>query len=176
MIARTINAVLERWNGLGADAAAAEILPCCGSRAWSRGMERRRPLDDETELLAASDATWRELAEVDWMEAFASHPRIGERHAEGEASERSLAWSAGEQSAALLGEADAGRRLAEGNRAYEAKFGRTFIVFANGRSASEILKILEERMGNEPEAEVREAAEQQRQITRLRLQRWIGVV
>src|SRR5882724_5364853 len=70
--------VLTRWNGLGSDEAAEEILPCCGSKAWAYGMAARRPIIDETALLTACDQVWKSLAESDWMEAFHSHPRIGE--------------------------------------------------------------------------------------------------
>ena len=168
-----MNAVLERWNELAAETAAEEILPCCGSRTWAREVVKRRPLTDGAALVAASDAVWWALAEADWLEAFASHPRIGEVRAAGTATEQSLTWSVQEQSAAVTRETDV-KRLAESNRAYEARFGRTFLIFANGRSAGEILQVLETRMKNDPETELREAAAQQSRITRLRLERWMG--
>ena len=65
--------------------------------------------------------------------------------------------------------------LAEENRQYEERFGRIFIVCASGKSAAEILAILNDRLNNTPAAELLEAAEQQRQITQLRLRRWLGV-
>ncbi len=68
---------LALWNLLPMEQAAKEILPCCGSTAWADGMAARRPFTDEATLLAASDQTWRNLAQEDWMEAFGSHPRIG---------------------------------------------------------------------------------------------------
>ena len=175
MIGRTVNIVLERWNELEAMAAAAEVLPCCGSRAWSRGLAGRRPFVDEAGVVTASDAVWEGLEEQDWLEAFGSHPRIGERHATGVVTAQSLAWSDHEQRSAASGQAAAAQALAEGNRRYEAKFGRTFIVCASGRSGDEILANLNERMRNDPGAEMREAAEQQRLITRLRLGRWMRV-
>ena len=165
---------LEVWNGLDAAEAAAEVLPCCGSWAWARGMAERRPLRGWAEVLEASDAVWWGLTEVDWSEAFGSHPRIGEGHAPGAATPRSLEWSGREQSGVALDEDDVGERLAEGNRAYEERFGRTFLVCASGKSGGEILSILKRRLGNDAEAEMREAAEQQRQISRLRLEQWMG--
>jgi 2-oxo-4-hydroxy-4-carboxy-5-ureidoimidazoline decarboxylase len=165
--------VLRRWNDLPAEEAEREILSCCGSSAWARGMASRRPLTAEAALLAASDETWRNLGEADWTEAFRSHPRIGESRAEKGSSVRSAAWSAQEQ----RNVADAGDTakiaLAEGNREYERKFGRIFIVCAAGKTAPEILEILRRRLGNDPAAELREAAEQQRQITQLRLKKWL---
>ena len=75
--------VLARWNALPPDKASEEILPCCGSQAWARAMAARRPLSDESALLAACDQVWNSLQESDWLEAFRSHPRIGESHAPG---------------------------------------------------------------------------------------------
>ena len=69
--------------------------------------------------------------------------------------------------------ADTLARLASQNRAYEEKFGYIYIVCASGKSAGEMLDMLESRLGNDPHAELRIAAEQQRQITRLRLEKWL---
>jgi 2-oxo-4-hydroxy-4-carboxy-5-ureidoimidazoline decarboxylase len=165
---------LEEWNAMGAAAAAEAILPCCGSAAWAHGLVTRRPLGTLPELLAASDSAWWSLAEDDWQQAFNSHPRIGERSAHPHAGATSLQWSAGEQSTAMLSDQEAKARLAEGNQAYEERFGRIFIVCATGRTSQEILSILERRMRNTPEAEVHEAAEQQRQITHIRLRKWLA--
>jgi 2-oxo-4-hydroxy-4-carboxy-5-ureidoimidazoline decarboxylase len=180
--------VLERWNFLSVTAAVNEILPCCGSRAWADGIVARRPLPDAAALLRMSDEVWRSLAESDWMEAFRSHPRIGESCASelqacelqtGEpqapiaVSPRSAAWSEQEQE----GVADAGDStriaLAEGNREYERKFKRIFIVCATGKSPADILEILRHRLENDAHSELREAAEQQRQITQIRLRKWL---
>jgi 2-oxo-4-hydroxy-4-carboxy-5-ureidoimidazoline decarboxylase len=177
--------VLARWNLLDTEAAARAILPCCGSRAWAQGVAARRPFADAEELFAASDVVWRGLPEDAWREAFDSHPRIGQSHARAATAE-SLAWSAEEQRSARSG-AGSGTRsgggshedaarlaLAGRNRQYEERFGRIFIVCAAGKSAAEILETIERRMENSAEAEMLEAAEQQRQITQLRLRRWLG--
>jgi 2-oxo-4-hydroxy-4-carboxy-5-ureidoimidazoline decarboxylase len=168
-----MNPVLARWNSIDPTLAAEQILPCCGSRAWAAELAARRPIADEDHLLTSSDAVWVSLPEAAWREAFDSHPRIGQQKAKA-ATETSLTWSASEQSAAMSADDAAKLALAEGNKLYEEKFGRIFIVCASGRSASEILAILEERMKNDAVAELHEAAEQQRQITQLRLQRWLG--
>ena len=165
--------VLMRWNLLPAEQAANEILPCCGSQAWARGMAERRPLPDESAVLAASDEVWLRSGELDWMEAFRSHPRIGESHAPQSALPQSAAWSAQEQSAGAAGEETAKARLAEANGRYEQRFGHIFIVCATGKSAEQILAILLCRLGNDDKAELREAAEQQRQITQIRLRKWL---
>lgn len=159
---------------MDADEAATAVLPCCGSHAWASGVASRRPLNTLPEVLAASDSSWWSLTESDWQEAFDSHPRIGERHAQTQASATSLHWSAGEQSAAQFSEESAKAMLAQGNQAYEAKFGRIFIVCATGKKSQEILATLNQRLHNTAEAELHEAAEQQRQITHIRLQKWLA--
>ena len=162
--------VLARWNFLPSAAAVNEILPCCGSSAWAAAMVARRPLPEQSTLLAASDEIWSSLAEADWLEAFRSHPRIGESRP-GES--QSVAWSTQEQRGVV--DADDGARvaLADGNRAYERRFNRIFIVCATGKSTSEILAILRRRMTNDALTELQEAAEQQRQITQIRLRKWL---
>lgn len=162
--------VLARWNFLSSAAAVNEILPCCGSRAWAAAMVARRPLPEESALLAASDEIWRSLAEADWLEAFRSHPRIGESRP-GES--QSVAWSTQEQRGVVDADDCARVALADGNRAYERRFNRIFIVCATGKSTSEILAILRRRMTNDALTELQEAAEQQRQITQIRLRKWL---
>lgn len=165
---------LDEWNALPADAAADAVLPCCGSRAWATGLAARRPLGTLPELLAASDSAWWSLPEEAWHEAFATHPRIGERHASSSASSTSSQWSAAEQGLILNTiEPSETERLLAGNRAYEEHFGRVFLIRAAGRSTAEILAILDRRLRNTSEAELQESAEQQREITHLRLQRWL---
>ena len=168
------NPALALWNALNADDAAHDILPCCGSRAWATALAARRPFAEAAQLFLASDEVWAGLPEPAWYEAFASHPRIGQQHARS-ATAQSLTWSSAEQSAAMSEEETTKLALADANRQYEERFGRIFIVCASGKSAAEILGILNTRMQNSPEAELLEAAEQQRQITQHRLRRWLGV-
>lgn len=113
------------------------------------------------------------MAESDWIEAFAAHPRIGERKA-AEASIPSAAWSRQEQSSVAAAQAAILQELAEGNAHYERQFGFTYIVCATGKSAERMLEILKHRLDNTRESELREAAEQQRQITQIRLHKWLA--
>ncbi len=168
-----MNATLTHWNEMDAGAAARNILPCCGSTLWAEELAARRPFADEAELSAASDAVWRAIPEAAWREAFDSHPRIGQSHAQKAATAESLRWSATEQQQAVMPGEAAEQALAEANRRYEARFGRIFIVCASGRTGAEILAMLEARMSNDPATELQEAAEQQRRITQLRLRRWL---
>ncbi|MDR3735369.1 MAG: 2-oxo-4-hydroxy-4-carboxy-5-ureidoimidazoline decarboxylase [Acidobacteriaceae bacterium] len=163
---------LTEWNAMSLEDAAAAVLPCCGSLAWAAKLAAERPFASFEELSAASDTVWWTLPQSDWQQAFDSHPRIGQGHAKA-ATEKSLAWSAGEQAAANPDEA-AKAALREGNARYEARFGRIFIVCATGKSAAEMLGILEQRLLNDDVTEMREAAEQQRLITQLRLRKWLA--
>lgn len=120
-----------------------------------------RPFVSRDDLMDRSDRIWRSLQPTDWLEAFAAHPRIGSRAASG--------WAAGEQAGARGADESVLTRLAARNREYEARFGHIFIVCASGKSADEMLALLEARLDNEPDAELSIAAEEQRKITRLRL-------
>ena len=165
--------ILGRWNLLSTDSAIRAILPCCGSRAWAQGVVARRPLANEGALLAASNETWRRLGPSDWMEAFQSHPRIGESRARQSPPAQSIAWSTQEQRQVADADVTVKAALADANRQYEQRFNRTFIVCATGKSAQEILGILLRRLNNDAEVELHEAAEQQRQITEIRLRKWL---
>ena len=129
-------------------------------------MLAQRPFRSTEALLEAARSIWGSLSPDDWLEAFAHHPKIGEDA--GSTDTREL--SAREQH--QVGKADASVRAAldEGNRAYAAKFGYIFIICATGRSAESMLAALQERLSNEPAAEIRVAAEEQARITALRLQ------
>ncbi|HYR46906.1 MAG TPA: 2-oxo-4-hydroxy-4-carboxy-5-ureidoimidazoline decarboxylase [Thermoanaerobaculia bacterium] len=152
----------ERFNALSEEEAIAELLACCASRRWARRMAAARPLADREAALRMADAIWRALSPQDWLEAFAGHARIGER----------ASGTAGEEQA---GTRSASRQtlesLARANRDYEERFGHIFIVCATGKSAGEMLDLCRGRLHNDPERELEVAAEEQRQITRLRLER-----
>jgi len=162
---------LARLNALDAAEAERELLKCCGSTAWARRMETQRPFGDAEELLTAADEIWRSLKESDWLEAFAAHPKIGGQKAAREQDAQARNWSEQEQSGASLAAQETLDALAEANRAYEEKFGHIFIVCATGKSAVEMLDILRARLSNDARTELRNAAEEQRKITRLRLEK-----
>jgi OHCU decarboxylase len=170
---------LKRLNALPATEAEAELLACCGASRWVQGLLARRPFGSAAELFAAADEIWGSLGSQDWLEAFSRHPQIGEKAAEkrikSEASQQiSSRWSAEEQSGAQRNSADVMARLAEGNRVYRQRFGYIFIVCATGKTAEEMLAILERRLQNDASAELTIAAEEQRRITRLRLEKLLA--
>lgn len=168
-----MNDMLMHWNSVAAAAAANEILPCGGSRAWAQAIAARRPLADEESLLTAADEIWRSLSESEWLEAFRSHPRIGESKASAEAAPQSATWSQQEQRNVTDADDFVRTALADANREYERRFHRIFIVCATGKTPAEILEILRRRLQNDERTELHEAAEQQRQITRIRLRKWL---
>jgi len=163
---------LADWNALDPATAAAAILPCNGSQAWAEKLAALRPFDSPFDLTCTADIIWRALPAADQQQAFDSHPRIGETQAKAATAE-SLALSATEQSTAQL-TIETQTELAAANRLYEQTFGRIFIVCATGKTATEMLAILKQRLSNDPTTELREAAEQQRQITQIRLRKWLA--
>lgn len=156
---------LADLNALDEETAVRELLRCCGSRRWARTMAAARPFESMSALEQAADACWQGLQAADTLEAFAAHPKIGERSAS--------TWASGEQSGARTATDDVRERLAAGNDAYEARFGYIFIICATGKSADEMLASLEERLRNAPAEELRIAAGEQRKIMRLRLTKLI---
>ena len=149
----------------------AVLMKCCGSTRWAERVAQRRPFEDVNNLLETADLVWRELEPVDWLEAFSHHPKIGEKGAATSQSPTAAAWSEQEQAGTRTAAEEALDELATLNRAYEERFGFIFIVCATGKATEEMLALLKERLGNDPDAEVRIAAEEQRRITALRLRK-----
>jgi allantoicase len=165
---------VSNLNALSNKAAAAALLDCCGSEEWVRRMLARCPFDSAQEVFEAAAQIWNGLTRNDWLEAFRHHPRIGEKKAERKQSGNAKSWSAGEQASIEAASIDAKAALIEANRSYEQKFGHIFIVCASGKSTEDILAILKQRMANDPTAELTVAAEEQRKITRLRLEKLLA--
>jgi OHCU decarboxylase len=147
------------------------LQSCCGATAWVQAMVTRRPFQTLGVLLREADEIWWSLTPDDWRQAFAHHPRIGERAAAAEQSTRAQAWSEGEQIGVNAAAANVRDALAEGNREYERKFGHIYLVCATGKTAEEMLAILRDRLGNDAATELRVAAGEQAKITRLRLEK-----
>jgi OHCU decarboxylase len=162
---------IKRLNDLSAPDATAEFLKCCGSTRWAQEMAAARPFDSQEELFARAEVISSSIEDEDWLEAFRAHPKIGGKKATTAQSHQEQKWSAQEQSG--VSEASAGTisQLAERNREYEDRFGFIFIVCASGKSPDEMLAILNSRLDNDPQTELRIAGEEQRKITRLRLEK-----
>ena len=150
-------------NALDDDAAARALLRCCGSSRWASAMAAARPFGSEEAMRAQADAVWRSLDRADWLEAFAAHPTIGAGGPD------PSPWSDEEQAGVAGAEDGALRRLAEGNHDYQTRFGYIFIVCATGKTAAEMLALLEGRLRHDAGGELPVAADEQRKITQLRL-------
>jgi len=150
-----------RWLDAAPENAAQALAFCCGAARWVEQMLAHRPFGSFGALAAAADRIWNALDRDDQLEAFAAHPRIGDRSGP-EHTRREQAGTAAADPATL-------EALVEGNRAYEQRFGHVFLINASDRSAEEMLAALRQRMANDPSTELEAAAEQQRQITRRRL-------
>ncbi len=153
---------VKELNALSPSAARAAILECCAAARWADAMVAARPFADDAAVHATADEKWRSLGPADWHEAFAAHPRIGERAGGPSMSEQAGVLSAGDFARA---------ELAWVNLEYEARFGHIYLVCASGRSGSELLADARARMKNDPATELTVAAEELRKITQLRLTR-----
>ncbi len=158
-------------NRLDEERATGELHACCAAEAWVRGMLAARPFASTSALLETSDALVASLDEDGLAEALGAHGRIGESSA---GATREAAWSREEQRAALAADGDVRQRLREGNRAYERRFGRVFLIRAAGRSPEEMYDALLDRLGNDEETERTVVLRELGEIVRLRLERLVG--
>ncbi len=165
---------LEWLNTLPAGAAYKTFLSCCGSTTWATEMTRKRPFTALDQLQQAAGDVWAQLDTDDYLEAFAAHPKIGERKAQGPQTAASQKMSEQEQSRATSASDEVKERLHELNVAYQEKNGFIFIVCASGKSAEEMLDILALRLDNDRATEITNAADEQQKITALRLQKLIA--
>jgi 2-oxo-4-hydroxy-4-carboxy-5-ureidoimidazoline decarboxylase len=158
-------------NALAPAARAEALATCCGATAWVATLNQQFPFDSAAALYEAAERTWHNLTEADWREAFAHHPKIGDVRALKEKFASTATWAAGEQGAVKQASPATLEALAAGNVAYERKFGYIFIVCATGKSADEMLALLQARLPNDPSQEIQVAMREQAKITRLRLQK-----
>jgi OHCU decarboxylase len=163
---------LAEFNALPSAQAESALMDCCGSTRWAAGVAARRPYATLETLHKAADSIWWKLERADWLEAFSHHPQIGDKPAGG--SEPARKWAAGEQAGARSASDDVKARLARANRAYFEKFGYIYIVCATGKTTEGMLAILNQRLQNDLPSELSVAAEQQRLITRIRLEKLLA--
>ena len=156
-------------NSLPAAEAAKELLQCCGSTRWARQMVDARPYTSLESLIATANQIWWSLDRNDWLEAFRSHPKIGEKKSADAVSSQARQWSGQEQSGVTTASQETIDSLATLNRAYEEKFGFIFIICATGKTSGEMLSALRQRLGHEAVDELPIAAAEQSKITALRL-------
>ena len=165
---------LASLNALSSSRAESEFLKCCGSKNWARQVTSARPFASLDELIAKADRIWWSLDSENWLEAFQSHPKIGEKKAAAPTAAEAQRWSEDEQSGLRNSVQQTLDELADLNNAYEEKFGYIFIVCASGKSSEEMLAILQDRLKNNAAEELRIAAAEQAKITELRLRKLLA--
>jgi 2-oxo-4-hydroxy-4-carboxy-5-ureidoimidazoline decarboxylase len=165
---------LDRMNRLPETEAHAALARCCGATRWVHAMVAARPFPDVAALHAAAGRAADALVRQDWLESFSHHPRIGEIGALRAKFAGTAAWAGAEQAGAATASEHTLRALAEGNRAYEARFGYIFVVCATGLSADEMLAQLRARLDHDSDTEFAVAVGEQRKITRLRLEKLLA--
>ena len=166
---------LKELNQLPESDLADALRKCCGSTTWVDNMLAIFPVADEEILMEGANNAWNKLSEADWREAFTHHPKIGgDAAALREKFASTSTWAEGEQAAVRQASQVALEALTAGNTEYEQKFGYIFIVCATGKSAEEMLALLQARLPNKPEDELKIAVGEQGKITRIRLEKLLA--
>ena len=157
---------LAEFNARPAEAARDGLLGCCSSRRWAAALAAGRPYPSVAMLLRRSDDAVASLRPADMREALAGHPRIGERPA---GAGPAGGWSGQEQAGVAAADEAVLGALAAGNQAYERRFGHRYLVCATGRTAAELLTLLNARLANEPAAEWSVVRAELQKINQIRL-------
>ncbi|MFD1871582.1 2-oxo-4-hydroxy-4-carboxy-5-ureidoimidazoline decarboxylase [Hymenobacter bucti] len=165
---------LSDLNALAPAARAEALGTCCGAVAWVAALNDQFPFASPAALFEAAERIWDNLGEADWREAFKHHPKIGDVNALKEKFASTATWAAGEQGAVRQAAPETLEALAAGNDTYAQKFGYIFIVCATGKSADEMLALLQARLPHEPAQEIHVARSEQAKITRLRLEKLLA--
>lgn len=157
---------LADFNNLNKEQAATHLFACCGSQKWSSLMMHHFPFVSEKQLVDASASIWYdECSEADWRESFAHHPKIGD------VKSLTEKFAGKEQAGVAVASAKTIAELAQANTDYENKFGFIFIVCATGKSATEMLALLQDRLQNTTEEELHIAMGEQQKISIIRFKK-----
>ena len=164
--------VLTDLNKLSKTEATNILQPCCGSAQWLNLLMDKFPFTDEKDLVAKAEKVWyNQCSESDWLQAFTHHPKIGNNKDLAEKFATTQHLAADEQAAVNTASQDIVEQLAKANEAYEKKFGFIFIVCATGKSASEMLRLMQDRIANSYSEELHIAMGEQHKITILRFKK-----
>lgn len=166
---------IKELNTLAEAEAQQAFTKCCGAHNWAVQMVAARPFTDKENLLKAAESIWYNSTEADWLEAFTHHPKIGNIDSLAKKFTNTKAWAGKEQQGVESASRDILERLAKGNNDYEKKFGFIFIVCATGKSAAAMLALLEARIGNNDEDELKIAMGEQHKITLIRLNKLLAM-
>ncbi len=164
---------LKQFNQLSKESAVKQLYDFCASSNWAEQIASKRPYADIDQLIQQADLTWSMMQSSDYLEAFAGHPKIGDISTLDKKYATTAETASNEQSAVADASQSVIESLAELNQCYDEKFGFIFIVFASGKSASDMLSLLKQRIDNDRDTEIINAAEEQRKIMHLRLSKSI---
>ncbi|TCS38958.1 2-oxo-4-hydroxy-4-carboxy-5-ureidoimidazoline decarboxylase [Reinekea marinisedimentorum] len=162
---------IEQLNALTADELANVLKDCCAAKNWVNGMVSVAPFKSEEILISAANRIWQALNDLDYLSAFEAHPRIGDVTTLKKKYASTQLTAGKEQAGMTLASDCIIERMKELNDAYNEKFGFIFIVCATGKSAGEMLELIEQRINNEYEQEITIAAAEQMKITEIRLKK-----
>jgi 2-oxo-4-hydroxy-4-carboxy-5-ureidoimidazoline decarboxylase len=163
--------MLNKLNAMPVEQKTAHFGRCCGGAKWVELMSRAKSFENWDDLLKVADESFDKMEDVDWLEAFQHHPKIGDIDSLSKKFASTVSFAENEQSSVAHAALETIVSLKEKNEQYLAKFGFIFIVCATGKTATEMLGILTERLANNTEKELRVAAEEQRKITKIRLEK-----
>lgn len=147
------------------------LYNCCGCKAWVKSMLEIFPVEDLVDLLEYAEEKWYDCNPAEWLEAFECHPKIGDIESIQKKFADTANYTQSEQAGVSLNDTKVLEELMRANEEYEDVFGYIFIVCATGKTAPEMLAILNERLLNNPHDELLIAAGEQNKITKLRLQK-----
>jgi len=165
---------LQELNHLPVAEKTARLQQCCGATVWVKKMLAHFPFAGKDDVRSMAEKTWWQCSAADWLEAFTHHPRIGSRETMAQKFSATVHWTTEEQKGTSQANAETIDALLAGNQAYENKFGFIFIVCATGKTAAEMLMLLQQRLNNEPDNEIKIAATEQNKITLLRLEKLLA--
>ncbi len=162
---------LQELNSLSYAEAYTQLESCCVSKIWVTSMVNSRPFESIDKLISISNSAWKKCRKKDFLEAFKGHPKIGNVSSLAKKYANTSDLAANEQSGVDSANVQIINSLAKGNQEYEKKFGFIFIVCATGKSAKEMLSLLEDRIHNNIDQELYIAAAEQHKITTLRIKK-----
>lgn len=165
---------IDKLNNLNKQTLISEFLKCCGSDKWANLLANKIPFTSLEDLFEKSDEIWKTLGKTDYLEAFSQHPKIGDIESLAKKFANTKDWAENEQSGVNEASNEIIQELATYNGYYDSKFGYIFIVCATGKSAQAMLGILKTRLKNEPEQELKVAADEQNKITKIRLEKLLS--
>ena len=167
--------MLDSINRLDTETLSNGFHRCCASERWVEGMVQALPFTSVEHLQQVAVEVWQGLETTDYLEAFQGHPMIGANlDALRQKFTHTSTWSEGEQAGVQQASEETLLALQQANIAYLERFGYIFIVCATGKSADEMLELLQQRLHNEPDLEIQIAAGEQQKITIIRLHKWLS--